>query len=79
MNTARKKQIIALGRIYAQQVKNNIVGYSDSRIFLRELTCTGLISYAERNYLIGTILKNNPSQTLCRGNYYLPHLRIYNK
>lgn len=27
----------------------------------------------------GTILKNNPSQTLCRGNYYLPRFRIYDK
>ena len=79
MNTARKKQIIKFSKVCSEQVKNNIVGYCDSRIFLRELTCAGLISYAERNYPIGTILKNNPSQTLCRGNYYLPRFRIYDK
>lgn len=79
MNNLRKKQIIEFSRICSEQVKQKRVGYSDTRIILRKLTGTGLISRAERNYLVGTILKNNPVHTGCCGNYYLPNLRIYNK
>lgn len=78
MDNLRKKQIIAFGKVCSEQVEQKRVGYSDTRIFLRKLTSTGLISRSERNYIVGTILKNNPIHTGCSGNYYLPSLRIYN-